>query len=495
MADDNKYKYSTGEFLFDSEEPVSTNQQPSLITSGQKTNNFTIPGTTRDFSNIKFTPNFDASVLYQPTQQTVQQTQAIPETYQTKTFDRDAKLKEMYGTNASKRDIRKFNKYWNSDQRWADQDAFEAAEHQKYVDSLDQRWKAMHEQMKQKTASFVNSVQGFVDQAPGNAIQPKQIQKQSITPSQQESAYAKAKREGNTKSLVVSTPINEENIFTSNIFNNAGKPFTGTFNNEQEFDEAYTNWRGERPGYFSSSANDRRKWDDARNKMLQEYFKFHNIQGFAQPEQTKHKLSPWVKRGGQINKHQQGGTMQNEQELQKAFMAFLIEDAAAQGMQIQSEQDLQAYAQQLGEEGLKAKYQEFMQKMQGGVKAALGAKLNYIHKLKGNCPEGEELVYMKQGGRMCPVCQKKAEKAENGKKLKNKNAVSDFKEKRKQINPNDTVNTKFGPRDLNGKTKYPKYNAKKENYNFETRMRVQEKDEKSGKKVIGSACGSKMKKK
>jgi hypothetical protein len=50
------------------------------------------------------------------------------------------------------------------------------------------------------------------------------------------------------------------------------------------------------------------------------------------------------KNGGIINKHQQGGTMQNEQELQKAFMAFLIEDAAAQGMQIQSEQDLQAYA-------------------------------------------------------------------------------------------------------------------------------------------------------
>lgn len=194
-------------------------------------------------------------------------------------------------------------------------------------------------------------------------------------------------------------------------------------------------------------------------------------------------------------KFQQGGSISNQEELQKAFMAFLIEDAAAQGMQIQSEQDLQAYAQQLGEEGLKAKYQEFMQKMQGGVKAALGAKLNYIHKLKGNCPEGEELVYMKQGGRMCPVCQKKAEKAEDGKKLQKKNAVSDFKEKRKNINPNDTVNTKFGPRDLNGKTKYPKYNAKKENYDYETRKRVQEKDEKSGKKVIGSACGSKMKKK
>jgi trigger factor len=45
-------------------------------------------------------------------------------------------------------------------------------------------------------------------------------------------------------------------------------------------------------------------------------------------------------------------------------MAFLIEDAAAQGMQIQSEEDLKAYAQQLGKEGLQAKYQEFMQRMQ-----------------------------------------------------------------------------------------------------------------------------------
>ena len=141
--------------------------------------------------------------------------------------------------------------------------------------------------------------------------------------------------------------------------------------------------------------------------------------------------------------------------------------------------------------------QTLQELMQGSQKAKLGAKLNYIQKLKGICPEGEELVYMKEGGRVCPVCQKKAEKAQGGKKLeeKKKNAVSDFKEKRKAVNPNDTVNTKFGPRDLNGKTKYPKYNANKENYDFETRKRVQEKDEKSGKKVIGSACGSKMKKK
>ena len=188
----------------------------------------------------------------------------------------------------------------------------------------------------------------------------------------------------------------------------------------------------------------------------------------------------------------------NEQELQLAVIGYIM----ATKKQPKSEQEVQAIAQEVA--GMKQsnpqQYQQLVQmgqqaqQQQAGAKvAALGSKLNYIRKIKGLCPEGEELVYMKEGGRVCPVCQKKAEKAQGGKKLeeKKKNAVSDFKEKRKAVN----LNTKFGPRDLNGKTKYPKYDANKENYDFNTRMRVQEKDEKSGKKVIGSACGSKMKKK
>lgn len=139
------------------------------------------------------------------------------------------------------------------------------------------------------------------------------------------------------------------------------------------------------------------------------------------------------KNGGIINKHQQGGTMQNEQELQKAFMAFLIEDAAAQGMQIQSEQDLQAYAQQLGEEGLKAKYQEFMQKMQGGVKARLGAKLDYINKLKGNCPDGSEPYYFKEGGSMKKGCKPCMQKAQSGAKTKKVNEVQKFKSRNVKV--------------------------------------------------------------
>lgn len=203
------------------------------------------------------------------------------------------------------------------------------------------------------------------------------------------------------------------------------------------------------------------------------------------------------KNGGTINKYKQGNKMNNEQELQKAFMAYLIEDAAAQGVQIQSEQDLQAYAQQLGEEGLKVKYQEFMQKMQGqSVKAALGAKLNYIRKIKGMCPDGEETYFFKEGGSIKSGCKPCMAKAQKGQELKTKgNAIQDFKNKRKHINESDTVHTKYGIRDLNGNTKYPKWNPKKENYTTQERQRVVEKDWDSGKKIKVEACGGKAKKK
>ena len=58
---------------------------------------------------------------------------ALPELYQEKeyqrnTFDKDAEFKRLYGERASKRDTRKFNKYWNSDQRLADEKAFNEKE-------------------------------------------------------------------------------------------------------------------------------------------------------------------------------------------------------------------------------------------------------------------------------------------------------------------------------------------------------------------------------
>ena len=101
-------------------------------------------------------------------------------------------------------------------------------------------------------------------------------------------------------------------------------------------------------------------------------------------------------------KKQQGGQLNmNEQELQQAFLQYLMQKTGAQ-----NEQQLEQVVQQLGEDGLKQAYAQFMQEMQQQqVQAAkFGAKLDYIKKLNGQCPEGMEMYYYKQGGRLCRKC-------------------------------------------------------------------------------------------
>lgn len=103
--------------------------------------------------------------------------------------------------------------------------------------------------------------------------------------------------------------------------------------------------------------------------------------------------TPKKEQGGQLN--------MNEQQLQQAFLQYLMQKTGAQ-----NEQQLEQVVQQLGEDGLKQAYAQFMQEMQQQqVQAAkFGAKLNYIRKLNGQCPEGMEMYYYKQGGRLCRKC-------------------------------------------------------------------------------------------
>lgn len=58
--------------------------------------------------------------------------------------------------------------------------------------------------------------------------------------------------------------------------------------------------------------------------------------------------------------------------------------------------------------------------------AAQGAKLQYISRLRGKCPEGQELVYFAKGGKVCSACMGK--KLEDGGKPK---YMKDFEEKQK----------------------------------------------------------------
>lgn len=214
----------------------------------------------------------------------------------------------------------------------------------------------------------------------------------------------------------------------------------------------------------------------------------------------KSEAKPLTLSPGHTTKFQQGGTMNNQQELQKAFVAYLIQDAQSQGVQIQSEQDLQAYVEQLGEDGIKAKYQEFIQKMQGGVMARLGAKLEYYKKLKGVCPEGEELVYFKQGGRICKACQK----AQKGTKVTKKaNEVDKFKAGRAQYKKDMKSARDEASRDSISINKYNDQETmanKGHKGNFQGGKWVPDRKQYAKKDACGSKmkvnkCGSKMKKK
>ena len=111
----------------------------------------------------------------------------------------------------------------------------------------------------------------------------------------------------------------------------------------------------------------------------------------------------------------------NEQQLQEAFIQFLAQKTGAK-----SQQELETKLQQMGEEGIKQAWQEFLQIVQQQqVQAAkFGAKLNYIKSLRGQCPEGYELEYFKLGGSVHKKC-KKCEQAKDANKKSN--PIEEFK--------------------------------------------------------------------
>lgn len=87
----------------------------------------------------------------------------------------------------------------------------------------------------------------------------------------------------------------------------------------------------------------------------------------------------------------------------------------------QTQQEFEAYIQQLGEEGLQQEYMQFMQLLQQQQVASrkFGGMLNYIEKLRGVCPEGYEMQFFKQGGQICKKCVQKAKMEDGGKTPEN----------------------------------------------------------------------------
>ena len=189
-------------------------------------------------------------------------------------------------------------------------------------------------------------------------------------------------------------------------------------------------------------------------------------------------------------KKQQGGQLNMDEQLRQEFLQYLMQKTGAQNKQ-QLEQEIQ----QLGEDGLRREYAKFIQEIQQQqVQVAMnGAKLNYINKLNGKCPQGTHLSYYRIGGTLCKKCEadaynessdpikafkqkcggkvKKAAKQKCGGKVKKKELGGEVDDKKNQpkpklvkkpqnkIIPKKPQNSRPGPKDLkklpNGK--YPKY--------------------------------------
>ena len=101
-----------------------------------------------------------------------------------------------------------------------------------------------------------------------------------------------------------------------------------------------------------------------------------------------------------------------DEQIKQAFIQYLQQKSGAQ-----TQQQFEAYIQQLGEEGLKQEYAKFMQLMQQQQvqQRKFGGMLNYINKLRGQCPEGQELQFFKIGGKVCKKCAKKVTMEDSGK--------------------------------------------------------------------------------
>ena len=212
------------------------------------------------------------------------------------------------------------------------------------------------------------------------------------------------------------TQVTNPNISQYNIVGNSDGYYSDR-TMEQDFQKLFNQAIGNK---FNISPSNRLYREQL--ELLKQYPGYNEAWGNFQ---NQYELSPahfglaklfenkW-KQKSQTQKKQQGGNLNNmnQQEiLKKAFINYLVQVTGAK-----TEQDLA----KLGQDQIKQLYQQFTTGIQDGSievsqdgqvnvkgrKAALGAKLSYFNKLQGKCPEGEQLVTFKIGGRVCTACQK-----------------------------------------------------------------------------------------
>lgn len=195
--------------------------------------------------------------------------------------------------------------------------------------------------------------------------------------------------------------------------------------------------------------------------------------------------------------------MAQQNDIQQQVIQLV--QAAAQGDQKatqQIEQIMQA-AQQGNQQAMQIAQmiQQVIQAMQqqGGqqkVMARYGTKLKYLQRLRGICPEGEELVFFEKGGKMCKACQKKAMMLKGG--ITSKDAVEKFKQRSKAKMPttyNGKKHEKLAEINAEGKATPAQKDSLETYQNLYKKTAKDTKVKKFNDQIEQNACGSKLKKK
>lgn len=204
-----------------------------------------------------------------------------------------------------------------------------------------------------------------------------------------------------------------------------------------------------------------------------------------------------------INKFQQGGQMNEEQQ---AFTAYLIKV-----LNPKDQKDFEDMISKLSEIEIQEYYKQFKAMENNAISIAkLGTKLNYIQRLRGQCPEGYEVEKYMAGG--CVKCKKKAAegtkvvdifKEKCGGKAKKRvtkkknmggtvsNSWSIPKDQKGAVvNKTDTVHTSKGIYNVSNK-KLPYKKMTKSEYSnlpLKDKMKVDTKDQKNARTASGAGA-------
>lgn len=232
----------------------------------------------------------------------------------------------------------------------------------------------------------------------------------------------------------------------------------------------------ERRAFRHSINNDKGDWSEA-NRIMSD-IRINNKLGQATGLNNYQLQKPYLV----SLKFQNGGAIQDQvMEDFKQWVAQKLQNGELEKSDLEDQKKLEQL------------FQLFVKEQQGVQTAMNGAKLNYINKLNGKCPQGTHLSYYRIGGTLCKKCEadaynensdpikafkqkcggkvKKAVKQKCGGKVKKKELGGEMDDKKNQdkpklvkkpqnkITPKKPQNPRPGPRDLkelpNGK--YPKY--------------------------------------